>query len=172
MEFTGQVPDGLWDTLARLGAAILAGLIIGLDREWKHKTAGLRTYPVVALGGAGYTVAILHMSFSTPASDVVGTDPTRIFQGLIGALGFLGAGAVINAGQSERAKGLVTAALIWVAGSIGIAAGMGLYALAFAIAIGSTATVAILEYLELKFGHRDSLKGPGLGDEENDGEET
>ena len=163
MEFSGQTPDGLLDVGARLGAAILAGLIIGLDREWKRKTAGLRTYPVVALGGAGYTVAILYMSFDTPATGTVGTDPTRIFQGLIGALGFLGAGAVINAGTDERAKGLVTAALIWVAGSIGIAAGMGLYALAFGIAVGSTATVATLEFLELKFGHRQSLKGPGQG---------
>ena len=168
MEFTGAPPEGMGDALARLGVAILAGLVIGVDREWKHKTAGLRTYPVVALGGAGYTVAILHMSFETSATGGVGTDPTRIFQGLIGALGFLGAGAVINAGEAERAKGLVTAALIWVAGSIGIAAGMGMPALAFAIAIGATGTVATLEFLELKFGHRQSLKGPGLGD----GDET
>ena len=165
MEFTGETPQG-WGVALRLGCAILAGLIIGIDREWKHKTAGLRTYPVVALGGAGYTVAILTMSFETPVTDGVGTDPTRIFQGLIGALGFLGAGAVINAGPDDRAKGLVTAALIWVAGAVGIAAGMGLYALAVGIAGASTATVAVLEYLELKFGRRESLKGPGLGEEE------
>ena len=167
MSFTGQVPDGLADTGLRLFAAIAAGLVIGLDREWKQKTAGLRTYPVVALGSAAYTVLILYMSFETPASGVVGTDPTRVFQGLIGALGFLGAGAIINAGGAERAKGLVTAALIWVAGSVGIAAGMGLYALAFAVAVGATLTVAALELLELKFGPRESLKGPGLGEGED-----
>lgn len=170
MEFSGQPPGDTLDVLARLGVAIAAGLIIGVDREWKHKTAGLRTYPVVALGGAGYTVAILLMSYQTPVTDGVGTDPTRIFQGLIGALGFLGAGAVINAGESERAKGLVTAALIWVAGSIGIAAGMGLYMLALMIAVGSTLTVGILEFLELKFGPRQSLKGPGLGDDNDSGD--
>ena len=163
MEFSGQTPDDLWDVAARLGAAVLAGLVIGIDREWKHKTAGLRAYPVVALGGAGYTVAILYMSFETPVADGVGTDPTRIFQGLIGALGFLGAGAVIGAGEEGRAKGLVTAALIWVAGALGIAAGMGLYALALGIAVAAVTVVTVLEFIELKLGHRKSLKGPGMG---------
>ena len=162
MSFTGETPDLLASAL-RLLAAVAAGLVIGLDREWKRKTAGLRTYPVVALGSAGYTLAILTMSFETPVGEGVSTDPTRIFQGLIGALGFLGAGAIINAGEGDRAKGLVTAALIWVAGAVGIAAGMGLHALAFGIALGATVTVAILELIELKVGHRDSLKGPGKG---------
>ena len=165
MAFTGEPPADLLDAALRLLAAVVAGLLIGIDREVKRKTAGVRTYPVVALGAAGYTIAILHMSFETPATEVVGTDPTRIFQGLVGALGFLGAGAVIGAGEDGRAKGLVTAALIWVAGALGIAAGMGMWPLALMISILATATVAILEYIELKVGHRDSLKGPGLGDE-------
>ncbi|WP_051881304.1 MgtC/SapB family protein [Parvularcula oceani] len=165
MEFSGTTPDDVIDVLIRLGGAILAGLIIGLDREIKHKTAGIRTYTVVALGAAGYTIAIIEMSFRTMGNDVVGTDPTRIFQGLVGALGFLGAGAVINAGEGGPAKGLVTAALIWVAGAVGIAAGMGLLALALAIALGATLTVAALEFAELKLGERESLNGPGRGEE-------
>ena len=165
MEFTGAPPEDLAEIALRLGVAVLAGLLIGIDREVKRKTAGVRTYPVVALGAAGYTVAILHMSFGPPASETVGTDPTRIFQGLVGALGFLGAGAVIGAGEDGRAKGLVTAALIWVAGALGIAAGMGMWQLALMVSVLATATVGILEYIELKIGHRDSLKGPGLGDD-------
>ena len=163
MEFSGGPPDGALAVAARLAVALLGGLIIGIDRSWKRKTAGIRTYPVVALGAAGYTVAILFMSFQTQVSEGVSTDPTRIFQGLIGALGFLGAGAVIGADQEGRAKGLVTAALIWVAGAVGIAAGMGLYGLTLMIAVGITGTVMALEWLELKFGERESLKGPGLG---------
>ena len=168
MEFVGEPPEDLIDVALRLLAAVAAGLLIGIDREVKRKTAGVRTYPVVALGAAGYTVAILHMSFATPANDVVGTDPTRIFQGLIGALGFLGAGAVIGAGEDGRAKGLVTAALIWVAGALGIAAGMGMWALALMISVLATLTVAVLEFVELKIGHRESLKGPGQGKSRGD----
>jgi putative Mg2+ transporter-C (MgtC) family protein len=168
MEFSGDSPGGLLDAAIRILVAALAGLVIGIDREWKRKTAGLRAYPVVAVGAAAYTIAILEMSFNTTGTEIVSTDPTRIFQGLVGALGFIGAGAVIGAGEDGRAKGLVTAALIWVAGAIGICAGMGLYVHALAIGALSVGIVTVLEWVEMKLGHRASLQGPGRGNKETD----
>ena len=75
---------------------------------------------------------------------------------------------MIGAGEDGRAKGLVTAALIWVAGSLGIAAGMGMWVLALMISVLALLTVGVLEWVELKVGHRDSLKGPGLGEKHQD----
>lgn len=144
----------------RLVAALVCGLLIGIDREVKRKPVGLRTYALVSLGAAAYTIAILEMSFGyAPETDRSSTDPSRIFQGLVGALGFLGAGAVIGAEPGQRAQGMASAALIWLSGAVGIAAGMGLYFHAAVITVIAVGAVAAMEYAEYRLGYRDSLKG-------------
>lgn len=146
--------------LLRLLAALLCGLVIGLDREVKRKPVGLRVYALVSLGAAAYTIAIMEMSFGfDPETPRSSTDPSRIFQGLVGALGFLGAGAVIGAEPGQRARGMASAALIWLSGAVGIAAGMGLYFHAVMVTIIAVTTVAIIEYAEYRAGLRDSLEG-------------
>ena len=95
------------DWFVRLLFAILAGAILGFDREVRHRRVGIRTYMMVSLGSAIFLIATIEMSFDL-SGDQTGLGATRAVQGLIGGLGFLGAGAIIQ-GQ-DRVGGMATAA--------------------------------------------------------------
>ncbi|WP_295886209.1 MgtC/SapB family protein [uncultured Thiohalocapsa sp.] len=108
----------------RLGAAVLLGLILGLEREVRGKAAGLRTHMLVALGSASFMLAGLEVMYATAAGDPSARiDPTRVIEGVIGGIGFLGAGSIIRG--SGSIEGITTGAGIWAAGSIGVACGFG-----------------------------------------------
>ena len=102
----------------RLILAALLGGILGFEREQRGKAAGLRTHMLVALGAALF-VLIPQQAGSSDA------DLTRIVQGLVAGIGFLGAGAIVKGRVEEDTKGLTTAAGIWLTAAIGVAAGMG-----------------------------------------------
>jgi putative Mg2+ transporter-C (MgtC) family protein len=125
-------PLGFDDVLLRLGAAVVSGAIIGLDREIKDKPVGLRTMALVSLGSAVFLLTSL--GHATPDST------TRVIQGIVTGIGFLGAGTIMR-GQSEQSvSGLTTAASIWLASAVGIACGMAFWPLviiscAFGLAI-------------------------------------
>jgi len=104
-------------TLRLLVAAVLGGLL-GYEREQQGKSAGVRTHMMVAIGAALF-VLIPQQAGATTA------DLTRVLQGLIAGVGFLGAGAIITGTRQLEARGLTTAAGIWVTAAIGVAAGMG-----------------------------------------------
>ena len=98
-------------------AAILGG-VLGYDRELKGKAAGLRTHMLVSFGAALFVLIPQQAGASI-------ADLTRVLQGLIAGVGFLGAGSIIMGRQQEEAKGMTTAASIWLTAAIGVAAGMG-----------------------------------------------
>lgn len=105
-------------TVRLLAAAVLGGLL-GLERERKGRAAGVKTHILVSTGSALFVLAPL----------LAGIDPgdvTRVMQGIVSGIGFLGAGAIIKLGSNERIMGLTTAAGIWTTSAIGMAAGMGL----------------------------------------------
>jgi len=104
-------------TLRLLVAAVLGGLL-GYERENQGKSAGVRTHMMVAIGAALFVLVPLQAGASV-------TDLTRVLQGLIAGVGFLGAGAIIMGTRSVETRGLTTAASIWVTAAIGVAAGMG-----------------------------------------------
>jgi putative Mg2+ transporter-C (MgtC) family protein len=104
------------DVAARLVAATLIGSVVGLDREIRHKPAGLKTHALVALGAALVTVVAGTLSDSAAVS--------RVIQGIIAGVGFLGGGAILK-GTDELVTGLTTAASIWLVASLGIACGAG-----------------------------------------------
>ncbi len=104
-------------TVRLLVAAFLGGLL-GYEREQRGKSAGIRTHMLVAIGAALF-VLIPQLAGASPA------DLTRVLQGLIAGVGFLGAGAIISGTKQVETRGLTTAAGIWVTAAIGIAAGMG-----------------------------------------------
>ena len=104
--------------VARLVAALLAGAVIGLQREHKHKPAGLRTHMLVCFGTALFVVAALEADM---ASDAM----SRIIQGLVTGIGFLGAGAIIKLEGTNEIRGLTTAAGIWLTAAIGVTIGLG-----------------------------------------------
>jgi len=104
------------DVAARLVAATLIGSGVGLDREIRHKPAGLKTHALVALGSALVTVVAGTLADSSAVN--------RVIQGIIAGVGFLGGGAILK-GTDELVTGLTTAASIWLVASLGIACGAG-----------------------------------------------
>ncbi len=115
-----DVPDAAQITriTVRLLVAALLGGLLGYEREQRGKSAGVRTHMLVAIGAALF-VLIPQQAGATAA------DLTRVLQGLIAGVGFLGAGAIISGTKQVETRGLTTAAGIWVTAAIGIAAGMG-----------------------------------------------
>src|SRR5690242_14292326 len=93
----------------RLGCAVLAGAVIGLDRELRRKPAGLRTHALVSLGAAITLIATVAASHGAPDA------MSRAIQGIITGIGFLGAGVIMQHAAEHRVEGLTTAASIWVA---------------------------------------------------------
>ncbi|MGB0629059.1 MAG: MgtC/SapB family protein [Alphaproteobacteria bacterium] len=118
-----------WDVTLRILVAAVLGMAVGFEREFRRKPAGIRTHMLVATGASAFIIITLEM-IAGPLQEIEGVkaDPTRIIQGVIGGIGFLGAGAIIQ-GKGE-VTGLTTGASIWVAGAIGIATGIGFFDIA------------------------------------------
>lgn len=107
------------EVLLRLGAGLVAGGVIGLNRSRGRKGVGIRTMSLVGLGTAAITATF---------GDAAGADAqSRVVQGVLGGIGFLGAGVILREGL-ERPRGVTTAASIWLAAVLGCSAGMGAWA--------------------------------------------
>lgn len=131
------------EILIRLGAAILFGAVIGIDREWRKKPAGVRTHMMVALAAATFTVITLEL-FEVVKGAGEGkssTDPLRLVEAITAGVAFLGAGAIIQ--SRGNVEGITTGSSIWLAGAVGYAAGAGYYVL------GAMATVMALVILTI-----------------------
>lgn len=115
----------------RLSAAVAVGGAVGWERERHDKPAGLRTHILVSLGSATFMLLGFEVGgHLAPRYGEAGLDPTRVLQGVVGGIGFLGAGAIIRHGINVR--GLTTAASLWVVAAIGVSVGAGMYVLAIA----------------------------------------
>lgn len=123
--------------LLRMLAAVLAGGVLGLDREARGKPAGLRTLMLVALGASLFT--IVAVTYDGPGV----FDPLRAVQGIAMGVGFLGAGVILRREDEHSVTGLTTAALIWVVAALGIGFALGLWVLT-AIALGLAVIVLIV----------------------------
>jgi len=135
--------------LGRLLVACLCGALIGVEREKHGRAAGLRTHLLVALGAAAIMIMslmILELYNNSNSGSIIRIDPGRIAAQVIAGIGFLGAGAIIH--TKRLIRGLTTAACLWVAASIGLAAGMGLLFLATAVTGLSLFSLYLLKWLE------------------------
>jgi putative Mg2+ transporter-C (MgtC) family protein len=151
------------DTLGRLVLAGLLGAIIGAEREWHRKSAGVRTNTLIAFGSALFTIIAIELAGSN--ADAVARIPAQIVSGV----GFLGAGAILK-GKGDDVVGLTTAAMIWVNAAIGMAAGAGSYGLAVGasgiVLFILTAFLPLERYLDRR---RDA--GPGTRQSNAPGDE-
>lgn len=136
------LPDPATATVivARLLVAIVLGGMLGLEREAKGRAAGLRTHILVCIGSALFVMAPLLAGVSQ-------ADVTRVMQGIVSGIGFLGAGAILKLDHEERVQGLTTAAGIWAAAAIGMAVGMGMHLLALASTVAALLVVSLLPRL-------------------------
>ncbi len=140
----------IWDMSIRLLAAAGLAAIIGLERELRGRPAGLRTHMLVSLGAAAFLLVGYEILFATAEGDPSARiDPTRIVEGVIGGIGFLGAGSIIRSGASVH--GVTTGAAIWIAGSIGVACATGNLILAVMVTVLALVIVVGLGALENRF---------------------
>jgi len=128
------------DILTRLLVATMAGGLIGLERSYHGRPAGFRTHTLVCVASSLLMLVTIYQTKWFPgALDTVRIDPTRMAQGVMTGIGFLGAGVIMREGLTVR--GLTTAASIWTTAAIGILAGVGFYS---AVLVGFIITIGIL----------------------------
>jgi putative Mg2+ transporter-C (MgtC) family protein len=122
------------EMVLRLVLAIALGSIIGYQREWSGKEAGLRTHILICSGAALFTIISIY--------GFPGSDPARIAAGIVTGIGFIGAGVILHR-TGGAVVGLTTAATIWAVAAIGLAAGAGLYIISAAATILTLAVLFI-----------------------------
>jgi putative Mg2+ transporter-C (MgtC) family protein len=116
-----------------LGTAFLLSAAIGLEREVRHKSAGLRTYTLVGTTAALFLLVSKYGFTDVLAKELVVLDPSRVAAQIVTGIGFIGAGLIFV--QGDRVKGLTTAATVWLVTAVGMACGAGLLLLALAVTL-------------------------------------
>jgi len=134
----------------RIAAALVFGAVVGVEREWRHKAAGVKTNTLVAIGSAAFAM----MSNTFGANN---HNPAQLAAAVISGIGFIGAGVIIHRGANVQ--GVTTAATLWASASMGVALGLGYYVVG---------TVVFAAILIVQFGMRqaviavDTRRGRGL----------
>ena len=141
--------------LTRLLVATLLGALIGLEREYHAKEAGVRTHLLVALGSCLFMILSIYGFDAFLNHDNVSYDPSRIASQVVTGIGFIGAGTIIL--QKQMVRGLTTAAGLWVTAAIGLACGNGMYVIAAVTTVIVLASLGLiniyLPYLSQKERH-------------------
>ena len=132
--------------IARIAGALVIGALIGLERSFHGRPAGFRTHALVCVASALLMLVTVYQNewMTQVALEAIRTDPTRMAQGIMTGIGFLGAGVIFKEGLTVR--GLTTAASIWITAAIGILVGIGFW---FAAIVGAAATLIVLALFRL-----------------------
>ena len=144
-ELTAGIPDGrhLAIFLIRLIAATLFGAVIGYERQRAGKAAGLRTHILVAAGTAMFILGCEGAGIRTD-SDAI----SRVIQGIITGIGFVGAGSIIKRDSERDIQGVTTSAGIWMTAAIGVTVGLGMIGLALMATVLSLLILRVTVYFE------------------------
>ena len=148
-EAFGSNPFNILPHVVALLVAYVLAIPIGWNREQEERSAGLRTFPLVAVATCGFIQA---------SETILADHPeglARVMEGLITGMGFVGGGAILR--QQDSVKGTATAASLWVTGAIGAAVGLGSYDVAVVLTLATIATLWIMSPLK-QLGHLDEGK--------------
>jgi putative Mg2+ transporter-C (MgtC) family protein len=132
-----------------LGVAYVLALPIGWDREREERSAGLRTFPLVAIASCGFIQAAESVTQGSPEATA------RVIEGLITGIGFIGGGAILRLKDSVR--GTATAASLWATGAVGTAVGLGAYDIAVLLSIIIFITLKALTPLKREPQNKDGI---------------
>ena len=151
-EISLGLPDAreFWRVTLRLALAMVLGGVVGFQREWAGKPAGVRTHMLVALGAAVFVIG--PMEFSMLSGDL-----SRVIQGLVTGIGFIGAGAILKREEKGEIEGLTTAAGIWMTAAMGLAVGLGRFGLALISVFFAWFVLAVIKRTE-QWLNRDLVK--------------
>ena len=145
------VPVSFVELFGRLLLATLLGALIGLNRESYGKPAGLRTHALVALGAATLTLVGLLLQASDSSA------PSRVLQGIVAGIGFIGAGVILHRPDGRGVEGLTTAAAIWIVAAVGVAAGAGLWRTGASVVVVVLLLLVVGERVD-RWVHRDEKR--------------
>ncbi len=136
------------DILIHLVVAMVAGGLIGLERSYYGRPAGFRTHTLVCMASSLLMLVTIYQRdwFTGAMIETVRVDPTRMAQGIMTGIGFLGAGVIMKEGASIR--GLTTAASIWITAAIGILAGVGFYSALTVVTVLTLSTLTLYRLVE------------------------
>ena len=152
--------SGNEETAVRLGAAVVVGTILGLNRELHGKAAGLRTHALVCLGAAAATIIGCGLPGGFAPADPNAV--TRVVQGILTGVGFIGAGVILR-DPMGHVTGLTTAATIWICAVLGVVCGLGYWGLLAIAAVLTTILLVLgrpIERLAEKLFHRHATQPP------------
>src|SRR5690349_24699722 len=135
------------EMILRLLAALGAGALIGYERSFHGRPAGLRTHVLVCLASSLLMLVTVYEDHWVRTTGESRLDPTRMAQGIMTGIGFLGAGVIVKEGLNVR--GLTTAASIWITAGIGVLAGVGLYLLMVVSLLLTLAVLSVFRWIEL-----------------------
>lgn len=149
---------------ARLAIAALFGAVIGFEREWRNHPAGLRTHILVALAAAAFAILGIEIVHSAQFdADASRLDPLRLIEAVTAGVAFLAAGTIIFA--RGEVKGLTTGAGLWLAGAIGLAAGLGFWQIAGYATLLAIVILGVMHPLEKAVG-RSKTRGEAEQDDD------
>lgn len=154
LSFIGGSHVGLGPLLGRMAAATLLGFLIGLDREYLNRPAGLRTHMLVSLAAATFTLVMFELMGTFHADSGVDADPVRVIEAVTAGVAFLAAGTIIQA--RRQVHGLTTGAGLWLAGAVGTACGVGAFATAIAATFFGIAILLLLRLVTQNGKEQDS----------------
>jgi putative Mg2+ transporter-C (MgtC) family protein len=148
MDFTFSWPQGAEDAIKLVIAYVMA-LPVGLYREKEAHSVGVRTFPVVAMASCGYVL------LGAPSAHMSAEAQSRIIQGLVAGIGFIGGGAILKSEtlkSDSRVHGVATAASIWNTGVVGASVAQNRYMLAFTLAMLNLFTLRVLMRVKVRLG--------------------
>lgn len=153
MTTSSPAPLGFWDNVLRMLCSMAVGAVIGIEREYSNRPAGMRTHILVALG-AGTMMLTGQMIFTQYSAYGAAPDPSRLAAQVISGIGFLGAGTIIREGSTVR--GLTTAASLWAVACLGVAAGGGYFSIALVGTVFILVTLTSFEILQNRLVGQDN----------------
>ncbi|MCX6756378.1 MAG: MgtC/SapB family protein [Candidatus Nomurabacteria bacterium] len=142
------------DIISRLVVALFLGMIIGMERVWAHKTAGMRTYALVSMGAALFV--IISDQMIQQYSYFTGMNPLYLVGNILVGVGFIGTGLIVT--RDSKLMGLTTATGLWVSAGIGMAAGFGMTKLAIIATFMTLFIFVVLWFIEEQIKKSDYFK--------------
>ncbi|MCH5290549.1 MAG: MgtC/SapB family protein [Treponema sp.] len=137
------------DCLVKLGASIICGFVLGIERKHRNQVMGMRTLILISVSSTLLSILSYYMAEMDVAKGFPGGDPTRIVAGVVSGIGFLGGGTILRQGMNIR--GLTSAAIVWTASALGIAIGAGMYIQTVVVLIVVLLLLVFLEKVEERF---------------------
>ena len=138
----------LMDIVLRSAAAVVVGILIGLNRDLAGKPIGMRTLALVSLGAAVVSIATIHFKDLADHPDALSRVVQGIIQGIMGGIGFIGGGVILRDPKAQTVEGLTTAATVWLTAALGIACGLAAWNLIAVSVVFTLVTLVGIYWLE------------------------